>query len=260
MTIETGPGWELRLGRWQDVLADVECDAVITDPPYSERTHSGHRSGVQGTKRVDRRTGAVYSSGKCKRREITYPAWSADDVLDFTAWADAACDGWVAVLTDHVLAPEFESRAQLAGRYAFPPVPAVETGRSVRLTGDGPSSWASWLMVSRPRNREFAAWGTLPGRYEVPGGPRDRHIGGKPLLMMRQIVGDYSRPGDLVCDPCAGGGTTLLAAVMEGRRAIGAECDPETFELAVKRLRQGFTRALPGLEVTPQPKQGGIFE
>ena len=29
---------DLRLGRWQDVLADVTtCDAVICDPPYSAR-------------------------------------------------------------------------------------------------------------------------------------------------------------------------------------------------------------------------------
>lgn len=35
---------ELRCGRWQDVLADVtQCDAVITDPPYSDKTHSGQR-------------------------------------------------------------------------------------------------------------------------------------------------------------------------------------------------------------------------
>jgi site-specific DNA-methyltransferase (adenine-specific) len=57
---------------------------------------------------------------------------------------------------------------------------------------------------------------------------------------MRAIVRDYSRPGDLIVDPYAGGATTLLAAAMEGRRAIGAECDPKTFALAVKRLASGY--------------------
>jgi site-specific DNA-methyltransferase (adenine-specific) len=65
--------------------------------------------------------------------------------------------------------------------------------------------------------------------------------GGKPLWLMRAIVRDYTRPGDLVCDPCAGGATTLLAAAMEGRRAVGAEMDPVTFEKASKRLAQGYT-------------------
>lgn len=36
--------FELRLGRYQDVLADVgEVDAVIVDAPYGGRTHNGQR-------------------------------------------------------------------------------------------------------------------------------------------------------------------------------------------------------------------------
>lgn len=31
--IERGDGWELRLGDWRDVMSDVSCDALITDPP-----------------------------------------------------------------------------------------------------------------------------------------------------------------------------------------------------------------------------------
>ncbi len=71
----------------------------------------------------------------------------------------------------------------------------------------------------------------------------------KPLGLMRAIVRDYSRFGDLVVDPYAGGGTTLLAAAMEGRRAIGAEVDPMTFEKAVARLRRGIQPGLFSSEV-----------
>lgn len=226
---------DLRLGDWRTTLADVECDALITDPPFSERTHSGHRVGVEGAEapmRVDRRTGAKYSAGKAKRRAINYKFWTAEDAHDLCAWAGEHCRGWMVVLTDHVLSPAFEEGMRAAGRYVFAPLPLVETGRSVRLTGDGPSSWVVWMVVSRPRSRKFASWGTLPGAYVVGGGPRNRHIGGKPIAAMRAIVRDYSRPGDLVCDPCAGGATTLRAALMEGRRAIGSELDPETHRKA----------------------------
>jgi len=61
---------------------------------------------------------------------------------------------------------------------------------------------------------------------------------------MRAIVRDYSRPGDLVCDPCAGAATTLLAAAMEGRRAVGSEMDPATLEKAQTRIARGFTPTL----------------
>jgi site-specific DNA-methyltransferase (adenine-specific) len=94
--------------------------------------------------------------------------------------------------------------------------------------------------VSRPRDKRFLSWGSLPGWYKAP---RDASIvrGGKPLGLMRAIVRHYSRPGDLVCDPCAGGGTTLLAAAVERRRAIGSEIDPITHAAAMARIARGFT-------------------
>ena len=69
-------------------------------------------------------------------------------------------------------------------------------------------------------------------------------MGGKPLWLMRSLIRDYSRPGDLICDPCAGGGTTLLSAAMENRKAIGAEMDPKHYEIARKRIAKGYTPSL----------------
>ena len=221
---------ELRLGRWQDVLPDVECDALITDPPYSARTHEGHN-------------GTVGRGGK--RRVIDYALWGAEDVAAFVAsWAPRT-RGWFVAFTSHDLAPVYASELERLGRYVFAPLPWVAHGSRVRLSGDGPSSWTCWIVVARPRNAEFMRWGTLPGAYLygahnhatlAHGAQQERVIGGKPLDLMRAIVRDYSRPGDLVCDPCAGGGTTLLAACLEGRRSIGAEMDQETHAKATARL------------------------
>lgn len=92
--------------------------------------------------------------------------------------------------------------------------------------------------------------GALPGSYVftsdrgVHGGNEGEMVGAKPLALMLALVDDYTREGDVVFDPCAGGGTTLLAAVMEGRRAVGAELDPITFDKAVARLRKGYTAPL----------------
>ena len=72
---------------------------------------------------------------------------------------------------------------------------------------------------------------------------------------MRAIVRDYSRPGDLIVDPCAGGSTTLLAAAIEGRRAIGAEIDEATYYKAVKRLEAGYTRDMFTAARQPKPVQ-----
>ncbi len=219
----TGGEIELRCGDYRDVLADVErCDAVITDPPYSERTHGSESTYTDGSDR--------------SFLSAAYTHWDGPDIHALFGWQCAA--GWVVVLTDHVLSSWCEAAARSCGRYAFAPVPVIEPGRNVRLCGDGPACWGLWLMASRPT--ALAKWGALPGGYVVD--TRDKVLtGGKSIGLMRAIIRDYTRPGDLIVDPCAGGGTTLLAAAIEGRRAIGAEIDPKTFALAVKRLSRGYT-------------------
>lgn len=248
---------DLRLGRWEDVLADVErVDAVIVDPPYSERTHSGHDAGVANTCSPGWEDG----HGRSERRSHGYGAWTPEDAALFIAHWTTRCSGWIVVMTDHVLAPAYEAAFEAAGWYGFAPLPIIVRASRFRSLGDGPPCWTVWLMVARPRTRGFFAWGALPGWYAGPPERNMQRVGGKPLWLMRAIVRDYSKPGDLVCDPCAGGGTTLLAAAMEGRRAIGAEMDPETHAKATERLAQGYTpdmfTALPELRGEQQSLLG----
>ncbi len=242
----SGPGWDLHCGDWRTALAHVgDVDALIVDAPYSERTHSSHNGAADDANRgADYRTRvAKPTGGTGPRRAITYASWTREDVFDFVAHWSRLARGWFVSITDHVLQAAWCEALQAEGRYVFAPLPLVETGSRVRLAGDGPSSWTCWVVVARPATQEFFRWGTLPGSY-VDTNEKKPVVGGKPLGLMRALVRDYTRPGDLVCDPCAGGGTTLLAAVTEGRRAVGAELDPAHFTIARKRLQRGFTAPL----------------
>jgi hypothetical protein len=259
---------DLRLGRWEDVLSGVtEADAVVVDAPYSERTHKGHADGTgvareaaaggslsrvkyernkrldgeEKLMRVDKRNGAVYSVGVSRRRDLVYAHWTPADVDAFVnSWAPRN-RGWFVCLSDHSLCAAYEAAYERHGLTTFAPVGVLIPGMTVRMAGDGPSSWMIYANVARPKR--LSKWGTLPGGYT--GGPGERvHIGGKPLWLMLALIRDYTRKGDLVVDPCAGAATTLLAAGMENRRAIGAECDPETYEVARKRLLGGYTPSL----------------
>ena len=235
---------DLRCGPWQTALADVEMvDAVIVDAPYSARTHGGHDAG----KRHD-----GYRSGLNDHiRAINYDGWTPEDVRAFVEHWSPRCRGWFVTITDHTLAPTWAAAMVDAGRYAFAPLPWFAPGSRVRMTGDGPSSWTCWIIVGRPRTGTYRdgtaahKWGTLPGGYNVTternrlsDGTHGSYIGGKPSKLMRMLVNDYSRPGDLICDPCAGWATTLLAAAQEGRRAVGSEMDLETYADALKRLER----------------------
>ena len=238
---------DLRLGRWQDVLADVECDALVCDPPYSERTHTGN---TDLAARVRRSDGFAIN-------DLIYAPITPEDVAAMVAHWHPRVRGWLACFCDTALIPAYEAAYRATGWMAFAPVPWLQ--HRPRLGGDGPGSGCCYLMVARPREKRFLSWGSLPCWYGPTMAPRttdpNHHIGGKPLDVMRAIVRDYSRPGDLVCDPFAGSGTGLLAAMQEGRRAIGSEVDPETHAKATARLATWQ----PSLFVTDPPAtQAGL--
>jgi DNA modification methylase len=64
------------------------------------------------------------------------------------------------------------------------------------------------------------------------------HPTAKPVLLLRQLIESSSVIGDSVLDPFMGAGSTLLAAQVEGRRAVGIEIDERYCETAAKRLQQ----------------------
>ena len=216
---------DLRLGRWQDVLADVRANHLIVDAPYSARTHGSTWDVSDGSKR--------------NWLANSYTSWGQVEVAEAAQWAAEHVDGWVVSLTDHVLFPLWEEELRRCGYYVFSPVILVERARNVRLRGDGPACWATFVCVARKRGGK-ATWGALPGMYEchVLDRDTDKMLGGKPLKAMEHLIRDYSEEGDTVVDLCAGYGTTLLAAALHGRKAIGAEMDPATYELAKNRLNE----------------------
>lgn len=248
--------WELRLGRYQDVMQDVTCDLLAVDAPYSERIHDGHFAGSVDAdgQAKDWLTRHGYDDKRTLRRPLLYGAWSASDVRECVEFWLPRTRGWMVSITDHVLAPAWEQAMRDGDRYVFAPLPFLEVGKQPRLTGDGPASWTCWIVVSRPKSRAFASWGSLPGGYTTERKDQDRMPGGKPLWFMEALIRDYSRPGQVVADCCAGMGTTMIAALRQGRSAIGAECDPDTHAKATARLSRGFQPSL----LVPQVRVAGV--
>jgi site-specific DNA-methyltransferase (adenine-specific) len=213
-----------------EILPQIrQVDHVITDPPYSERTHKGHDASTAGHK--------GFGNDGADRKPLNYCALSPSDVAHVSALLTAICDGWIVWMADHTLAPSIQSSLETKGRYVFAPLPFYAPGSCVRLSGDGPSSWTVWIIVAR--TAKLSRWGTLPGGYVAEEGWRDRiHMGGKPLRLMTSLVNDYSREGETIIDPFMGSGTTLRAAKDLGRKAIGIELEEKYCEIAANRLRQ----------------------
>jgi len=57
-----------------------------------------------------------------------------------------------------------------------------------------------------------------------------------PVELIERLVLSMTDPGDWVLDPFIGVGTTAIAALMHGRKAIGAEIMPEYVRIAKERI------------------------
>ncbi|MDA8313905.1 MAG: class I SAM-dependent methyltransferase [Actinomycetota bacterium] len=120
-----------------------------------------------------------------------------------------------------------------------------------RRRREEPVPLAVWPVAQQTAQRQRA------GRYD-PGSVA--HPGKMLPALARRIVAEYSKEGDLVCDPLCGIGTTLVEAASLGRRAVGLELEPGWARLAranlrsaldpkhrrLAEVRQGDATALPG--------------
>ena len=123
--------------------------------------------------------------------------------------------------------------------------------------------WAGWIWRgtavwdkgnSRPQKgrfrqqAEYIVWGSngpmpinrpvscLPGVFRY-GNPQNRiHVTEKPLQLMKDVI-QICEPGGLILDPFAGAGTTVLAAVMTGYRAVGIEVTDAYYKLGSDRVK-----------------------
>jgi site-specific DNA-methyltransferase (adenine-specific) len=200
-------------------LPDGCIDALITDPPYSSGGQfRGDRDTRGNRKYVGDETSAELPQfdGDC-RDQRSYLLWS-------TMWIDQARrkmrDGGIAILfTDWRQLPVTTDALQAGGLIWRGIVPWLKPG-------------------CRPQQGRFAAgaeyivWGSKgalppagachPGWFEELA-PRDReHPAEKPEALMRKLIAIVPERG-VVLDPFTGSGTTLVAAIAEGRRAIGIE-------------------------------------
>ena len=71
-------------------------------------------------------------------------------------------------------------------------------------------------------------------RWEYSG--NKSHPTEKAISVLLPLIRSFSRPGDLVCDPFSGTGSTLVSAALSGRCYFGIELEAKYVELARRRL------------------------
>jgi DNA modification methylase len=88
---------------------------------------------------------------------------------------------------------------------------------------------------SRIDKRNFDSW--FQQIWRVPGASTKNHPAPFPLELATRLVRMFSFTGDTVLDPFCGSGTTMIAAMKNGRNSIGVEIDPEYCRTAARFLK-----------------------
>jgi site-specific DNA-methyltransferase (adenine-specific) len=121
--------------------------------------------------------------------------------------------------------------------------PVTSSGGSGKPKGDGTAFFGT---ANRGVNNEISRNQGSAARFfycakasRSERGEGNNHPTVKPLALMRYLCRLTKTPtGGRVLDMFAGSGTTLLAAMQEGRETVGIEIDEETCKIVVRRIEQ----------------------
>lgn len=215
-------------------LPDGSVDAIITDPPY----------GLE-----------EFSKGRGHARASLGRANHVDDGWDDMESTESVVDQYMSEAT-RVLKKKgnlfqfcsFESIGRLVNTapsqlyyktcgvwHKTNPIPINMKIRYVNSV----EAWIHWVNGAKTGTfnsngkpvHNFIETGLTPAGEKNHG----KHSTQKPLSVMRWAVEVLTDPGDLILDPFAGSGSTLLAAKECGRRSIGVELDENYCQIIAGR-------------------------
>lgn len=227
-------------------MAARSVDHTLTDPPYLEHTHESQR---RGGGRPGKR-GAVVDSA----RPLDFTHLTPEARIAYATQIARITRRWALVFTDVEGFDGWRLDLEAAGMVYVRQLvwvrgtldlregAAVVKGRkgSPQFTGDRPAQGHEAIVLAHAAGARLR-WNGRHARTDGTGGltgggtvyttdivTKDvrLHSAQKPLPLMRELVRDFTSPGETIFDPFAGSGTTLLAAVLEGRRAEGCEVIP----------------------------------
>ena len=243
-----GVSWTLHHGDCLDPvtglasLPDKSVDHVITDPPFDSQVHSRGGGAV-------RRYDGGPDIGVIPFAPLTDPTPYAAQMCRVTKrWGLVFC----AVRQVEQWAKAFEGEGWRVPRVVI----WVKPDASPQFSGDRPGHGYETIIVAHPVGRTKWNGGGKKGVYEhcrIDRGTGGVHPTQKPIPLLKELIADFTNPGELVLDPFTGSGTTGLACLKmeEQRRFVGWEISPEYHAIATRRLN--------GDEAKPRPEQPSLF-
>lgn len=234
----------LYLGDCLKILPTLAVDHIIGDPPYEDELHKA----IGRIKRNDGQdmiTDLGFDGVNASRAEIARAAVRA-------------ASGWVILFTLAEGVRAWRDDLQAAEAKWDTTCFWIKPDASPRFNGQGAARGAE-CFVTCWAGKGYRKWnaGGKRGVYThcVNTGRQGEHPTEKPVPLMKEIVADFTAPGQLVCDPFMGSGTTGVACIAGGRRFVGIEQNPKWFDLACRRIESAHSQPRLFKDETPKPVQ-----
>lgn len=193
--------WNLVVSPISELRLDEPADAIVTDPPYPREYLDTWTELAAFAARSLKPGGSLLAmSGQSYLPEI-YTALSSQEGLTYR-WT-------IAYLTPGGQATQLWDRK--VNTFWKPVLWFVADGHEGDWVGD---------VV----------------RSDVNDNDKFFHHWGQSESGMADLIDRTTKPGDLICDPFLGGGTTGYVAAGMGRRFIGADIDPACVNLSKERM------------------------
>jgi site-specific DNA-methyltransferase (adenine-specific) len=231
-------------------MGSLEVDHVISDPPYEDELHAGAKE-----QRITR------ADGRAMHGDLGFAGINAQRA-EIAARVRQISSGWAILFTLAEGVRAWRDDLQTVGAKWDTTCFWVKPDASPRFNGQGPARGAECFVTAwcGPGYRRWNAGGKR-GVYVhcVNTGRQGEHPTEKPVPLMMEILGDFTRPGETICDPFMGSGTTGVAAVNLGRKFIGIEQNERWFDLACRRIEAANKQPRLFDEPMPKPIQTKMF-
>ena len=197
----------------------LDADVLVTDPPYGRAWRQGAIVNADGGGALNNSHGGIANDDDTEVRDAALSMWG---------------DRRAIVFGDLMLAPPQGTKQVLI--YAK----AADSGIRGATAGHRRDAEAIYLLGAWPSG--IGGRSSIYGTGGMSAGPRALavrygHPHAKPLDVLEPLIAVC--PPGVIADPFAGSGSTLVAAKLLGRKAVGVELDEAYCEIIAKRLDQG---------------------
>jgi len=221
--------------KFTESLEDKSIDLVLTDPPYGISKSYVCESQIPRRLRPNGRD-FIMPKGN-------FGDW--DSGVTPAKWANVILPkvkGWFVTFCAHTQIGEYqdvlrEHKFSAVGTMVWQktnPVPFNAKYKPV-------NAWEAIVVGKRPGTK-FNGNGVIHNvfKHKSPSPQRRIHTTQKPIGLLKEFVSLFSNEGELVFDPFAGSGSTVISAAQSGRIGIGCEANEQNYQAACGYIRRSL--------------------